>query len=55
MRDVAHARLGLEVIVDMGVEMAALVTESAVEQLGLAPGAEVWTSFKATAAKFLED
>ncbi|MDP7640185.1 MAG: ABC transporter ATP-binding protein [Candidatus Hydrogenedentes bacterium] len=55
VRDVAHARLGLEVIVDMGVEMAALVTESAVEQLGLAPGAEVWTSFKATAAKFLED
>jgi molybdopterin-binding protein len=39
----------------MGVEMAALVTESAVGQLGLAPGTQVWTSFKATAGKFLED
>jgi molybdopterin-binding protein len=55
VRDVAPARLGIEVVVDMGVEMAALVTESAVDQLGLAPGTQVWTSFKATAGKFLED
>lgn len=50
---VSHARLGIEVVVDIGIEVTALVTDHAVKQLELVEGREVWISFKATAARFL--
>lgn len=53
--DVAPARLGVEVMVDLGVEVAAMVTEDAVNRMGLAPGMDVWVSFKATAGRFVEE
>ncbi len=53
--DIAPAPLGLEVFVDVGVEMAALVTSASVERLALKPGCDVWLSFKASAARFLEE
>ena len=53
--DVAGAALGVEVVVDVGAEVASLVTEAAVESLGLQPGKRVWMSFKATAGRFLEE
>jgi len=51
--DLARARLGVEVMVDVGVSLSALVTEGSVERLGLECGSSVWASFKATAGKFL--
>jgi len=51
--DVAPARLGVEVSVDIGVEMSALVTATSVERLGLGIGKTVRVSFKATAARFI--
>jgi len=53
--DIAPARLGVEVMVDLGVEVAAMVTEDAVKRMGLAPGKDVWVSFKATAGRFIEE
>ena len=52
--DVVPARLGTEVYVDIGVEMAVLVTAGSVQRMQLQPGASVWLSFKASAARFLE-
>ena len=52
--DIVPARLGVEVAVDIGVEVAALVTAGSVERLGLRCGQKVWVSFKATAARFFE-
>jgi len=51
--DVAPARLGVEVSVDVGVEISALVTAESVERLGLEVGKKACVSFKATAAKFI--
>jgi len=51
--DVAPARLGVEVSVDVGVEISALVTATSVERLGLGVGKTVRVSFKATAARFI--
>lgn len=55
VKELFPARLGVEAVVDIGVDMAALVTHNAVETLGLTEGKEVWVSFKATAGKFIED
>jgi len=52
--DVIPARMGLEVTVDIGVELAALLTSESVERLSLTRGARVWASFKASAARFIE-
>jgi len=57
--DIAPAGGGVEVIVDIGkgkpAELAALVTNEAVSALELNSGKKVWVSFKASAAKFIED
>lgn len=53
--DIAPARLGIEVVIDAGIEITALVTRDAVEKLDLRHGAEVWVEFKASAARFIED
>ena len=53
--DVAPAPLGMEVFVDIGLEFAALVTSASVQRLSLTPGCDIWLSFKASAARFLEE
>jgi molybdopterin-binding protein len=53
--DVAPARLGVEITIDIGVEAAAWVTSESVERLGLTLGKVVWISFKASAARFIEE
>ena len=52
--DIVPAGVGIEVIVDIGVEIAALITAESVKMLGLDCGKKVWVSFKASAAKFVE-
>lgn len=52
--DIFPARLGVEVIVDIGVEMAALVTPESVERLGLECGSPVYVHVKASAVRFIE-
>ncbi|GAG35858.1 unnamed protein product, partial [marine sediment metagenome] len=56
--DVVPARLGVEVLVDIGivgdVEVAAMVTRKSVDRLHLKGGGRVWISFKATAGKVME-
>ncbi len=52
--DIATARLGIEIIVDIGVEIAALITQDSVNKLGLGYGKKVFVSFKASAVKFIK-
>jgi molybdate/tungstate transport system ATP-binding protein len=52
--DIFPARLGVEVIVDIGVEIAALVTTESVGRLGLEYGTGVYVSIKASAVRFIE-
>ncbi len=51
--DVCPVRLGIEIVIDIGVEMAVLVTQGSIDKLGLACGKKVYVSMKATAIKFL--
>jgi molybdopterin-binding protein len=51
--DLFPARLGMEVIVDVGVELAALVTRESVERLGLEHDRELFVSVKASAVRFI--
>lgn len=57
--DIAPVGGGAEVIVDIGMgkraEIAALVTKEAVSALKLSLGCKVWVSFKAAAARFIEE
>jgi len=53
--DIVPARLGVEVFVDIGVEIAALITEESVKKLKLECGRDVWISYKASAARFIEE
>ncbi len=53
--DVVPARLGLEVYVDIGVEVAALITGVSAQRLDVRRGQDVWVSFKASAARFVEE
>jgi molybdate/tungstate transport system ATP-binding protein len=51
--DIFPARLGIEVIMDIGVEIAALLTAESVTRLGLECGSSVYTSVKASAVRFI--
>lgn len=55
VKDICSARLGIEIVIDIGVDAAALVTQSAVDQLDLMEGKDVWISFKATAGRFIPE
>ncbi|MFC1734874.1 ABC transporter ATP-binding protein [Candidatus Hydrogenedentota bacterium] len=50
--DIARAKLGVEVSVDIGIEVSVTVTSDSVDSLGLECGKSVWVNFKASAAKF---
>jgi len=52
--DIIPAGVGVEVIVDIGVEIAALITAESVKVLELSCGKKVWVSFKASAVKYVE-
>jgi molybdopterin-binding protein len=53
--DIVPAGVGVEVIVDIGVEVAALITAESVKALELRCGKKVWVSFKASAIKYVEE
>ena len=47
--EVIPTHRGLEIIVDIGVELAVIITHESFERLGLDKGMEVWAGFKASA------
>jgi molybdate transport system ATP-binding protein len=51
--EIVPTRSAVEVSVDIGIPVYALITENSVEHLGLAEGNEVNISFKATAVRFI--
>jgi len=52
--DVFQQKHGFEIWVDVGINIAALVTWESVERLDLRPNKEVWVSVKANALRFIE-
>lgn len=53
--DIAPAPLGVEVAVDIGVELTALLTSGSIDRMQLHCGQKIWLSFKASAARFIEE
>ncbi len=51
IKDISHARFGLEIKVDVGVEIVATITSESRKSLDLDIGKEVWVSFKASSCK----
>ena len=60
-RNVMHGKVadiepvpgGLEVAVDVGIVICALITSSSLKELAIAAGLPVWLSFKATSVRFI--
>jgi molybdopterin-binding protein len=52
--DIEPVGVGVETIVDIGTEVAALITAESVKVLELRCGKKVWVSFKASAVKYIE-
>jgi molybdopterin-binding protein len=53
--EILPARVGMELTVDIGVPLTALVSAESVERLALEVDSEVWAWFKASAARFIEE
>jgi molybdopterin-binding protein len=53
--DLAPAMPGIEVSVDVGVDLSVMVSAGSVEKLGLQVGKKIWVSFKASAVKYIEE
>jgi molybdopterin-binding protein len=49
--DIMPAKLGLEVMVDVGVEMVVMISTDALKSLGVEIGKDVWISFKASSCR----
>ena len=52
--DTEPARLGIEIMVDIGIPISALITQNSFEKMDLKLEDEVWINFKATSAKYVE-
>lgn len=52
--DMAPARLGAELTIDIGVKVVALVTTDSISQMGVECGKDVWVSLEAEAAQYIE-
>lgn len=52
--DMAPARLGSELSIDIGIIVTALVASEAVERLGVKCGMELWVSLSPSAARYIE-
>ncbi|MBN2428405.1 MAG: ABC transporter ATP-binding protein [Deltaproteobacteria bacterium] len=52
IKDISNTRSGIEVIVDIGREVAVVITPESLVSMGLSYGDRVWIEFKATAVKF---
>jgi len=53
--DIEPARLGCNVLIDIGVKVCACITTGSAEALNLTCGEKVWSVFKASALRFLEE
>ena len=53
--DIEPAHLGVEVYVNVGEVVAALISRQSLDRIGIEIGSEVWVSFKASAAKLLKE
>lgn len=53
IRDMAAVPHGIEVTIDAGFPLYALLTREGIDRLNLAIGSTVWASFKATAVRFV--
>jgi molybdopterin-binding protein len=53
VREIIPAARGMELKIDIGIPMHALITRESVGTLGIVPGSAVWIHFKATAVRFI--
>lgn len=53
--ELVPVRHGVEVAIDCGFPLAALISHSALRELELKPGAPVWATFKASAVQFIPE
>ena len=54
VKDIIPAKLGFEIIVNIGIEVYVLITKQSLENLKLEIGKKVWISFKASSVKFIK-
>lgn len=52
--DIYPQRYGVEVVVNIGVNIYSLVSIDSIEKLGIEIGSEVWVTFKASSVRFIE-
>jgi len=52
--EIIPASTGVEVILDIGLRIHALVTRESINTLGIKEGSELWIHFKATAVRFIK-
>lgn len=53
--EICPAKLGKEIILDIGIELAALITDESVEALKIQVGKTLYATLKATSIKYKED
>jgi molybdopterin-binding protein len=53
VKDIAPIRSGIEITVDIGTAVTAVISTESVERLNLVCGSTVWISFKASAIRFI--
>ena len=51
--DAFPAKLGIEVVVDIGVKITSIISKESLGKLALEKNKEIWISFKASSAKFI--
>lgn len=53
VEDMVPTKYGMEVVVDTGIKISALITQKSVDKFQLSKGSGVWLSIKASAIKFI--
>lgn len=54
VKEIIPSRIGIDVVIDIGVDIIAEITRSSLEKLNITEGSEICLSFKATSVRFNE-
>ncbi len=53
--NICYVSLGIEIEIDIGVKISAVITETSLNKLCIREGKEIWVSFKASGIKFIKN
>jgi len=55
IKEIIPIRLGIEIIIDIGIEISTQITKASLEKFQFGTGQKIWLNFKASNLRFIKE